>query len=227
MSLGETHGHLMTLCRHCELVFAQALDCSNANAHQYQGYAKSDQYEKKAASKIRRAKSRIRRLAGWERPETFLEIGCNLGFATHAASSLGLQATGIDIDRQAIAAASSRFPDCEFVAGSTSTLVADRRRFDLLYASEVIEHVEDPRAFTLDAARLLRFPGRLYLTTPDIGDDPENLLTRHRELVKPPEHLLYFNRRSIRHLLSSYGFTDIRFTRTRKAQLKLRCRLSS
>lgn len=57
--------------------------------------------------------------------------------------------------------------DYVWQGGPMSSAVADGRRFDLLVASHVFEHIADPVSWLLDARKLLRDDGRIFLVLPD------------------------------------------------------------
>ncbi len=95
-----------------------------------------------------------------------LDVGCGFGFAVDAWSRLGRgPATGVELADYGqvgarmlgITVHDQLLDDCAALAG---------RQFDVVYASEVIEHVPDPRAFVASLARYLAPDGLLVLTTP-------------------------------------------------------------
>ncbi|HYQ99143.1 MAG TPA: class I SAM-dependent methyltransferase, partial [Casimicrobiaceae bacterium] len=97
---------------------------------------------------------------------TLLDVGCGFGFAVDFwRRSVGGEAVGVELaDYGQIGARAldvtvydQLLQDCAPLAGRT---------FDVVYASEVIEHVPDPRAFVALLARYVAPAGVLVLTTP-------------------------------------------------------------
>jgi SAM-dependent methyltransferase len=97
---------------------------------------------------------------------SLLDVGCGFGFALDFWQRSGRgEAVGLelaDYGRQGAAMLgvtihSELLQDCEALAG---------RRFDIVYASEVIEHVPDPYAFAALLARWVADDGVLIMTTP-------------------------------------------------------------
>ncbi|MGF1619151.1 MAG: class I SAM-dependent methyltransferase [Rhodomicrobiaceae bacterium] len=190
----------------------------------YENYYKTSQYTAKLESKIRRARRRIKGLKRTN-GQRFLDVGCNVGFATEAARQIGFQAEGIDLDPVAIDTARKLFPEARFSTDDLDHLAMKNERYDVVYCSEIIEHLTDPDAFLSSVKSVMTDGATLFLTTPDAGhyrvsQKPEHLCDWNN--VRPPEHLLYFNGRSIRCLLSNHGFNSIHIAFNLKPTLKVR-----
>ncbi len=164
-------------------------------------------YDKKFASKLRRSKARARflkrRLKSGHR---VLDVGCNVGFFVEACRQLGLDAEGIDINPQLIAAAKENFSAISVATIAVEDFQPDRL-FDGIYCSEVIEHTVDPFAFATEFFRLLNPGGVLYLTTPSSDEYiKDGKVVRD---LSAPDHKLYFNRANIGPFLNRVGFSSI------------------
>ncbi len=98
-----------------------------------------------------------------------LDLGCGTGWLSKALSRYGT-VTGIDFAPQTIAKAQHEYGDHGhfMVADPASPTMGLSNTFDLVVASEVIEHVEDHAAFATLIASLLRPNGWLILTTPNL-----------------------------------------------------------
>jgi 2-polyprenyl-3-methyl-5-hydroxy-6-metoxy-1,4-benzoquinol methylase len=96
-------------------------------------------------------RSRIRPGLSADRTTTLLDIGTGGGDIPLALArwarrdGLALRITGIDPDPRAIAYTSAlpADPDVEFLAASSSDLVGDGRRFDLVTSNHVLHHLDD------------------------------------------------------------------------------------
>jgi SAM-dependent methyltransferase len=78
--------------------------------------------------------------------------------------------------------------------------------FDVVLASHLIEHLNNPAAFISSVQHILRPGGYLILTTPNIDGFQARLLgSRWRSAIF--DHLYLFSKRTIRALLSAHGFT--------------------
>jgi SAM-dependent methyltransferase len=81
--------------------------------------------------------------------------------------------------------------------------------FDCIIATHVIEHVYQPLKFVRDLSRHLRPSGKLVVAAPDMGSLWRWLMGHHWPLFKIPEHVLYFDRRSLIALVRQAGFVNV------------------
>ena len=74
-----------------------------------------------------------------------LDLGCGLGTVSFLLGSAGYKVTGVDLDSETIAScnAKNQSPNLTFVIGNAETLDL-KQEFDVVIASEVIEHVGHP-----------------------------------------------------------------------------------
>ena len=220
---GEQDGYRLVRCERCGVLAVSPMPSDERIAAFYRSYHKTAQYTGKLDSKLRRAKRRIRILRRHTRGRRFLDVGCNAGFATEAARRLGFDALGLDIDPASIDVARRLFPRARFEVADLAAPADEGERYDAIYCSEVVEHLPRPLAFLSALRKCLRPGGRALLTTPDCGHRslPSQLIGT--DMIRPPEHLLYFNRRSAKHALAAAGFTQVRFLTTFKPTLKILC----
>ena len=98
-----------------------------------------------------------------------LDIGCGGGILAEPMARLGGQVTGIDATPEAIAAAAAHATaaglEIDYRCITAEALAATGATFDLIYASEVIEHVTDRRLFAASIAGMLAPGGTVVITT--------------------------------------------------------------
>ncbi len=221
---GTQDGFSLFTCEVCELTYVDPMPTTDELAEFYREYYKIRQYRQKLASKVRRARRRIRRLKWGRAGARFIDVGCNVGFAVEAARQCGLQGMGIDIDAVAIREARTLFPDCRFEPGSAEDIASTGQRFDIVYCSEVIEHLPNVVSFLQALQKLVAEDGLVFITTPDLGHRSVRRDPYAVEFIRPPEHLLYFTRRSIERVMRRHGFSYIQFQRSLKPTLKVLAR---
>lgn len=98
-----------------------------------------------------------------------LDIGCGGGILSEPLSRLGGRVTGIDPVEDAINAARAHAAaqnlDIGYRAALAEDLAREGRQFDLVIASEVIEHVANVPAFLSACRALTKTDGHLILST--------------------------------------------------------------
>ena len=98
-----------------------------------------------------------------------LDIGCGGGLLAEPMARLGGSVTGTDVTEAAITAAalhaSQNGLDIDYQCCTAETLASSGERFDVIYASEVIEHVADRALFIEAIARMLKPQGVVIITT--------------------------------------------------------------
>jgi SAM-dependent methyltransferase len=112
-----------------------------------------------------------------------VEAGCNEGAGSALLATRAHAVHAFDRSPEAIAAARARhvLPNLHFVVhDATRPFPGEDGSADVVFASEVIEHLADGRAFLAAAARALRPGGLLILKTPnDAWNRYENRLNPH------------------------------------------------
>ena len=88
----------------------------------------------------------------------------------------------------------------------------EMRGLDVITAWELVEHLYRPKDFAEVCARSLHPGGVLILTTPNIKGFDLSILGERAIEVGGPNHLNYFNPRSIRMLLEKAGFEVLELT---------------
>ena len=98
-----------------------------------------------------------------------LDIGCGGGLLAEPMARLGGSVTGTDVTEAAITAAalhaSQNGLDIDYQCCTAETLASSGARFDVIYASEVIEHVADRALFIEAIAHMLQPQGVVIITT--------------------------------------------------------------
>ena len=139
-----------------------------------------------------------------------LDVGCGRGEFTAFFGSKGCAAEGIDISQTGIEYARQQHPGVTFHVGVVETLLPARKgAFDVLFSSEVIEHLFDPGTYLAAMNQLLRPGGTLVLTTPYHGLIKNILvdLTNYSKHYDPlGQHIRFFDQRSLNRCLEQFGY---------------------
>lgn len=98
-----------------------------------------------------------------------LDIGCGGGLLAEPMARLGATVTGIDVTEAAIMAATTHAKktdlDIDYICSTAEELANNNVSFDVIYASEVIEHVADRGLFIKAIASMLNPKGVVIVTT--------------------------------------------------------------
>lgn len=139
-----------------------------------------------------------------------LEVGCGAGDFLIEARSRGFEVEGLEYSQHATEVACARL-SCEGVrTGSLDTADLPARRYDVIAAFDVIEHVRNPVQSLRRLHSGLVNDGLLVLVTPSLDSWSRRLLGRYWMDYKT-EHLTYFSRKSLTYLLQRTGYTSIEF----------------
>jgi SAM-dependent methyltransferase len=143
-----------------------------------------------------------------------LDLGCGDGTFTAELARAGAQPVGVEVAEAAVRRARRGHPELEFrLAPIDGSLPFDVAAFDLIWASEVIEHIGDTARWLSEVRRVLTPSGRLLLTTPSHGRLRVALGGVERFSEPLGDHLHLYTRRSLVRLLGEFGFGTVRVRR--------------
>ena len=96
-----------------------------------------------------------------------LDVGCGGGLLTERMARLGGRVVAIDPTTEAIEVAKSHLPKylTDRVAYQNCDLTSVSQSFDIVVASEVIEHVSDSKLFITQLSEKIKPGGHLFLTS--------------------------------------------------------------
>jgi len=154
-------------------------------------------------------------LLGEARPgERVLDLGCGAGRFIAALREAGADTVGVELAQAALERARRNVPGADLrLVAPDGSLPLPHGEFDVVWCSEVLEHVPDTVAFLTEARRVLKRGGRLLVTVPDHGPLRRVLLalTRHDAHYDPlGQHVRFYTRRSLTRALAATGFRQVR-----------------
>lgn len=159
-----------------------------------------------------RAILQLARQIGADRIGTVLDIGCGSGRMLDAFRSAlpGVVTHGLDYSPEACAIARAKGHRI------AQTLIEDAdypaESFDLIYSSNVIEHIADPRVLMRKAAAWLRPGGYFLCETPNVDGTGAALFGRSGYWggYHAPRHWTFFSPATLTRLASDEGFETAR-----------------
>ncbi len=143
---------------------------------------------------------------GFGRGARMLDVGCGYGFALDLARFL-FEWEGIGLDPSIVAARGKAELGLDIRPGMLDDAFDPDERFDVIFSSEVIEHIADPREFLAAARRRLSPDGVLVLTTPDADAvTPDTPWTTLYPVLSVGLHEFLVNADGFERLLREAGF---------------------
>jgi SAM-dependent methyltransferase len=148
------------------------------------------------------------------RGERVLDLGCGAGRFVAALRDAGAEPVGVELAAAALERARRNVPGADLrLVEPGGALPLGHGEVDLVWCSEVLEHVPDTVAFLTEVRRVLRRGGRLVVTVPDHGRLRRLLiaLARHDAHYDPlGQHVRFYTRESLARALHATGFAGVR-----------------
>jgi SAM-dependent methyltransferase len=196
-------------CDGCDLEFVDPMpseaELATVYAHGYftgEGFGYSDYFGRERADADAKARDRVRRLidAGARRDGRWLDIGCADGRFLLEAKRIGAETFGVEPSREARERANAELPG-RIVASLDE--VGAHAPFDVVTFWDVLEHLTNPfDALRAIAPRLAR-DAFVAIVVPVIDNVNARVAPGSWDQYKPPEHLWFFSRRSVRATLAA------------------------
>ena len=139
-----------------------------------------------------------------------LDLGCGDGSFTATLAPNVADVVGAEVAEAAVRRARRRHPALPFeLVPLDGPLPFADGAFDLVWSTEVIEHVADTGRWLSEVRRVLAPAGRLLLTTPNHGRLRLALGGIERYSEPLGDHLHLYSRRSLEQVLAEFGFGKI------------------
>ncbi len=159
--------------------------------------------------------------------ERVLDLGCGAGRFVAALREAGAEPVGVELAEGALERARRNVPGADLRAlAPDGAIPLEDASVDLVWCSEVLEHVPDTAALLSEARRVLKTGGRLLVTTPS-HDLPRRLLialARFDAHFDPlGQHVRFYSRRSLARVLEAFAFEEVE-VRAQRGMLVARAR---
>jgi 2-polyprenyl-3-methyl-5-hydroxy-6-metoxy-1,4-benzoquinol methylase len=203
IELGKKNGFRMLNCKNCRSIYSSYLPVGE-EAENYDDYYTEENlnvpdFIQKILGEI------IDGFAPHFSSGRLLDIGFGSAILMQVAREKGWQATGVEVSRPAIEHAEKL--GFEVFHGELVEAKYPDGFFDVVTASEIIEHCPQPELLLNEVIRILRPGGLFWATTPSAKGLTYRLIGLDWTTICPPEHLQLFSKKAIRLMLKNAGFS--------------------
>lgn len=146
------------------------------------------------------------------KPESILEIGCGTAVMSKGYLNNGIEYTGIEYDRSIFKFAKSKSRNVIYGDFLTYNF---KKKFDILFASQVVEHIEIPNLFFKKCSDILNENGILHIDVPN----DQSIISHLRKIfknnefygaIRPPYHMRAYSAKSLKKLFLKNDFFNIK-----------------
>jgi 2-polyprenyl-3-methyl-5-hydroxy-6-metoxy-1,4-benzoquinol methylase len=128
-----------------------------------------------------------------------LDIGAGGGYLMECVSEAGAEAFGLEISPHYASRCQQKFPGQFFLGDLFSANFSDEK-FDIIFMTDVLEHLAEPVRVMREVERILKPGGYLFLISPDT-DSWTRKIMRSSWFQYKHEHVMLYNRKSLEVLL--------------------------
>lgn len=200
----EARGFWIYRCPFCS--FEQVLINTTKEGIEYEAaYFDNNKYRDTAALNLehKRRISILREISTKE--DKVVDYGCATGeFVYYAHNDFDI--VGCDVSSDAICIAKKRYPDLSDCFMGSDEFLDNSEKYDIIALWDVIEHIDFPIELIERLKEKLNTDGYLVMSTPNIGA----LFARQTKslwpFMTPPEHLVFFSKKSMQYLAKKMGF---------------------
>lgn len=139
--------------------------------------------------------------------KTLLDIGCGRGYFLDEARGRGWKVRGTDYSNKTISYAKKTLQ--LDVVGEDINREKEIGNYYVVCLNQVIEHFSNPFKVIQHASRKLKQNGLLYIATPNIDSLSALVNKENFDYLIPPEHLIYFNKKTLVSVLEKSGLQVI------------------
>lgn len=181
-------------------------DAASPGAARYDA-AYFDRYRRRRRRRVAKSRRQILDVLEIAGPGTLVDVGCSLGYTLEAATSLGLDAVGVDVSEQAVA-------ECRRLGyaarvGALDALPLEDASVRIVVMKHVLEHTPQPRRALAEVRRVLESGGALFLAVPHGDYFKARLWPRSARFYRGEggaAHFVYYTPATLRTLVEDSGF---------------------
>lgn len=207
---GSKNNFDIFVCVRCESIFTSNLPAEN-ETEDYDAY-----YTDANLSVPDFISDRVREIVGqfdgYRETNRFLDIGFGSGTILNEAKNQTWEVFGTEVSETAFDHG-KRLGHRVF-HGTLSEAGFEDNFFDVVTASEILEHLPDPEQELREVARILRPGGLFWATTPSAKSLSFRLMKQNWTIISPPEHTQLYSKAGAAMMLKKAGFDKVKMFTT-------------
>jgi SAM-dependent methyltransferase len=201
--LGEKNGFRMLGCKSCGSIYSSHLPIGGEAENYDEYYTEENLRVPPFIHKI--LEGITDDFAPYRSNGRLLDVGFGSAILMQVARDKGWQTTGAEVSKPAIEHAENL--GFNVFHGELSEAKYPDDHFDVITASEIIEHCPQPEILISEVIRILRPGGLFWATTPSAKGLSYHLTGLDWSIIHPPEHLQLFSKKGVRLILENAGFS--------------------
>lgn len=191
-------------CRDCGFVFAQKIPSMQELLDEYAKYPRNDEI---SPITIRRYPYLLKLFEKYRENNTIIDVGAGDGHFIETAKIAGWEAYATEFDDRAVELCRQKGVHVE--QGKLDASKYPSAFFDVIFSSEVLEHINNPVEEIRNFNKILRKGGVVYITTPNLNSLSFRFLKHKWNIFHYPEHLCYYTPKTLEKLFTDNGFRKV------------------
>ncbi len=148
------------------------------------------------------------RIPSYKKKGIVLEIGCATGSFLNEMKKKGWEVEGIEMDEKSVKYAKKNGLNVHL--GDIVDYDFGPNKYDLILMFMVLEHLYNPLEVLKKCRNIITKDGYLVLSIPNSGSWEFKFFKGLWHALQPPNHLYFYNKKSIRKLLEISGFKIVK-----------------
>ena len=148
----------------------------------------------------------------YRKTNKILDVGCGRGSFLLEARKRGWEIFGTEYSKSAVNLCEQS--GITMKSGQLNPEEFMTKDFDVITSFEVIEHINNPNEELRNIYSLLRSGGLFYCTTPNFNSMLRYYLKTDYNIIVYPEHLSYYDKKSLNKIAKRNGLRPIKFQST-------------
>ncbi len=210
--LSTLHGYekdFLSRCLSCGFVFSVLIPSYTELLEVYAKYSRSNSI---SPITIDRYNVLLRFFESYRLNNTIIDIGAGDGHFIGLAKQNHWKAYATEFDDDAVKLCQEK--EVLVHKGKLDPSHYQSDYFDVIYSSEVIEHINNPIEEVINFHTILREGGLVYVTSPNFNALSRRLLKHKWNIFNYPEHLCYYTPKTLNKLFTDHGFKKIQIQTT-------------